>query len=333
MNSILERGLKKVQRESRPFLEKIRKITFPLWFIHPISRKIFFQLYEKLSFSQKEYILSEYIQKPGTLWIRSNFDFEVRFHSKVIKVPIRSEFFAADMGLALCILGLDSPVKYLYYKIFQNSYLRNQLKIVDIGANLGQNLFLFCSHSQNVTAFEPNPNCLGELGRVLEANKFYPRLINAAVGSLEGELLLKWPAGCTWFGTVSETDHLKEMGYCELEQIKVPVVVLDQEISLLNQPTLIKIDVEGNESDVLAGARNLLLRNDCLVVFEQDFSRPQGREKIWSFLNSIGYGLFQIVADASKPLIEVPTMEEYLADHRPNHAAVKRKSEFCFLHK
>jgi hypothetical protein len=121
------------------------------------------------------------------------------------------------------------------------------------------------------------------------------------------------------------------MGYCELEQIKVLVVVLDQEISLLNQPTLIKIDVEGNESDVLAGARNLLLRNDCLVVFEQDFSRPQGREKIWSFLNSLGYGLFQIVADASKPLLEVPTLEEYLADHRPNHAAVKRKSEFCFL--
>ena len=41
MNSILERGLKKVQRESRSFPEKFRKITFPLWFIHPIVVNVF----------------------------------------------------------------------------------------------------------------------------------------------------------------------------------------------------------------------------------------------------------------------------------------------------
>lgn len=119
MITIFRRGLKKIQRESRAIFHKIRKFVFPLWFVNPIFRKVFFRLYANSTFSRKAYFLSEYIQKPGTRWIRSNFDFEVRFNSKTIKIPIRSEFFDSDMGLAFCVLGLDSEVKYIYYKILK----------------------------------------------------------------------------------------------------------------------------------------------------------------------------------------------------------------------
>lgn len=331
MKNILKRVWKRIQWESKALFQKIRKTIFPLWFIHPISRKLFFLIYEKSSFSRKEYYLSEYIQKNGTRWIRSNFDFEIRFHSETIKIPIRPEFFGGDMGLAFCILGLDSEVKSLYHRLFKNDCLRDHLKILDIGANLGQNLLLFCSQTKEVTAFEPNPGCLEEIKKSLEYNRYTPRLVHAAVGSVQGELILRWPTGCSWYGTVSDTAHLNQMGYEKFEEYRVRVVALDQEVSISGEKILLKIDVEGHEIDVLQGGQDLLCQNDCLVVFEHDFSRPLGREKIWSFLNSIDYGLFQIVADASKPLLEVPTMEEYLADHRSNHAAVKRKSEFSFL--
>ena len=332
MKTIIKRGLNKIQRECRAFLQKTRKLVFPLWFIHATPRKIFFYLYEKSSFVRKEYFLSEYIQKPETRWIQSNFDFEVRFHSKTIYVPIRSEFFAIDMGLALSLIGLDSEVKYIYYKIFKNNQLRDRLKILDIGANFGQNLLLFCSQSKEVTAFEPNPHCLTELGRVLSANKFTPTLINAAVGSSKGQVALKWPTGCTWCGTVSDTKHLIEMGYVELEEVNVPIVVLDQEISFSAQPVLIKIDVEGFEADVLKGGKNLLLHNDCLVIFEHDFTRADGRREIWAFLNSFGYGIYSIQSDSGTPLRGPHTLEEYLRDHRPNHAAMRGGSIFQFLY-
>jgi len=332
MKSIFRRGLNKIQRESSAFFQKIRKIIFPLWFINPVFRKIFFQSYETSSFSRKAYFLSEYIQKPGTRWIRSNFDFEVRFLTKTIKIPIRSEFFDADMGLALCLLGLDSEVKYLYFKIFENNSIRNGLKILDIGANFGQNLLLFCSQSNDVTAFEPNPHCCMELGRVLNANHFSPRLMNVAVGSSEGRIALKWPAGCTWFGTVSDTKHLQEMGYLKFEEHNAPVVVLDQEISCSAQPVLIKIDVEGFEADVLKGAKNLLLENDCIVLFEHDFSRSVGRKEIWTFFKSIGYNVYGIKEDTLKPFNGPYSLDEYLQDHRPNHAAIRGSSIFRFLY-
>ena len=41
MNFIFDLGLKKFRIESESFLEKIREITFQLWFIHPIRREIF----------------------------------------------------------------------------------------------------------------------------------------------------------------------------------------------------------------------------------------------------------------------------------------------------
>lgn len=333
MRTILRRGLKKIQRESRAIFQTIRQTIFPLWFVNPLFRRVFFQLYENSPFSRKAYFLSEYIQKPGTRWIRSEFDFEVRFLSKTIKIPVRSEFFEADMGLAFCLLGLDAEIKHLYFRIFSSTGFQDGLKILDIGANFGQNLLLFSSQSNDVTAFEPNPNCLDELRRVLYANHFHPKLISSAVGSVEGQITLKWPAGCTWFGTVSDTKHLQEMGYVDLEEHNAPVVVLDQEFSFRNKPILIKIDVEGFEADVLKGGKNLLLENDCLVLFEHDFSRSAGRREIWNFLSSLGYGVYGFRLDVESPLKGPYTLDEYLLDTIPNHAALKSKSGFEFLRK
>lgn len=196
---------------------------------------------------------------------------------------------------------------------------------------MGQNLLLFCSQSNEVTAFEPNPYCFVELSRVLKVNQFNPRLMNAAVGSAEGQISLKWPAGCTWFGTVSDTKHLQEMGYLEFEEQNVPVIVLDNQFSWSAQPILIKIDVEGFEAAVLRGSKNLLLENDCLVLFEHDFSRMAGREEIWTLFNSLGYEVYGLRSDVLSPLIGPYTIEEYLLDNFPNHAALKSKSRFEFL--
>ena len=121
------------------------------------------------------------------------------------------------------------------------------------------------------------------------------------------------------------------MGYLEFEEHDAPVVVLDQEISCSAQPVLIKIDVEGFEVDVLKGGKNLLLENDCLILFEHDFSRSAGRKEIWTFFESIGYGVYGLCSDVISPLNGPYTLEEYLRDTHPNHAAFKTKSRFEFL--
>jgi FkbM family methyltransferase len=214
---------------------------------------------------------------------------------------------------------------------YSNDRLRDHLKILDVGANLGQNLLLFCSQTKEVAAFEPNPGCLEEIKKSLGYNRYTPRLVHAAVGSVQSELILRWPTCCSWYGTVSDTDHLNQMGYEKFEECRVPVVALDQEVSISGEKILLKIDVEGHEIDVLQGGRDLLCQNDCLVVFEHDFSRSDGRNKIWNNLTELGYGVYGIQADAASPLKGPYTLKDYLSDRKHNHAAVRQSSIFRFL--
>ena len=235
------------------------------------------------------------------------------------------------MGLAFCIQGLDASIKHLYMKMFTMRHLLVDLRIEDVGVNFGQNLLLFCQSGKDVTGYEPNPNCFEELRRVLSANDFSPRLINAAVGAERSELTLSWPSGLTWLGTVAETDHLQQAGHEKLEEVRVPVVAQDDEFSFARELVLLKIDVEGFEPDVLAGSKKLLSSNDCLVLFEHDYSRPEGRRKIWAFLNAIGYDIFRVKADMDRPLMKFLSEADYLSREQPNHAAMVRGSSFGSL--
>jgi FkbM family methyltransferase len=335
MKPLLRRISHKVQREARSWQKKLKKKLFPFWFANGFARKIFFKKYAQASFEYKEYLLREYIQEAGVNWLPQSFDFEISFCGEKIIVPIRPGNFQADIGLALCVFGLDAEVKALYSRVFEYEKMHSRdagLKILDVGANFGQNLLLFCSQSQDVMAFEPNPHCILELDRVLSANRFSPRLVNAAVGASSREVVLRWPLGCSWFGTVSNTDHLNSMGYSEFEEVSVPLVQIDKEISSVELKYLIKIDVEGHELDVLQGARSLLAQNDCLIAFEHCADRVEGRRQIWQFLTSLGYKICKIRLNEQSVLSPICDEDDYLRDCNPNHAACKQNGYFSFLY-
>lgn len=135
--------------------------------------------------------------------------------------------------------------------------------IVDAGAMVGNHtayLAEFVAHTA-IHAFEPWPANL----QLLRANvERYPGVTvhPVALSDAEGWVAMSAPAGNQGHAAIGTGDVL------------VPTVTLDS--LYLRDVALIKIDVEGHEPQVLAGARATIARWHPLIVIE-DWQRAYGR--------------------------------------------------------
>jgi FkbM family methyltransferase len=158
--------------------------------------------------------------------------------------------------------------------------VRDQLRVVvDVGANRGDwsDAILRLGRPGLAYAFEPNPSVF----RTLEA-RLAPRgvrCIQAAVGATEGRVRLHVEAQ----SELSSVRELSNRGRAihgiesaPTRQIDVPLVTLDSALHDVSEISLLKLDVQGYESNVLAGAQRSLNRTRCLVtevMYERDYYR------------------------------------------------------------
>jgi len=128
--------------------------------------------------------------------------------------------------------------------------LRPDDRFVDVGANMGSYTVLARAVCQACTvSYEPVPVTFGRLQDNLALNRALDersRLVNAAVGSAPGRLRMS--EGQDAMNHVARHD--------ETAVLEVPVVTLDQD--LFATPLLMKVDVEGFETEVFRGARRHL---------------------------------------------------------------------------
>lgn len=128
--------------------------------------------------------------------------------------------------------------------------LRPSDLFVDVGANMGSYTVLaraVCGAS--TVSYEPVPATFARLRDNLELNAATDarsRLVNAAVGSAAG--VLRMSEG------QDAMNHVAQPG--ETASLEVPVVTLDGDLT--SPPLLLKVDVEGFEAEVFAGARRWL---------------------------------------------------------------------------
>ena len=131
---------------------------------------------------------------------------------------------------------------------------------IDIGANIGLWSYALSSRFDAVEAFEPQPRCYAHLKR---CGLPRVRLYDIALSSKAGAAELKVPAHrglrIPGLASLNEVDG-------ECERFRVALRKLD-EFDFRNVD-FIKIDVEGHESEVLAGARDTILREKPVMVVE-----------------------------------------------------------------
>jgi FkbM family methyltransferase len=174
--------------------------------------------------------------------------------------------------------------------------------VADVGANIGYMSSLAASRvgsGGQVLAFEPHPRAYELLER--NAARWRERgtagpveLRRLALSDSSGEGTLVSPSfeANTGLGTLNSDAATPETE--DSDEIEVPLARLD-EIEGAEQVSVLKIDVEGHEADVLRGATGLLsggaLRD---IVFEDSGDYPS---PVTAIVEDAGYELFSLDND------------------------------------
>ena len=128
---------------------------------------------------------------------------------------------------------------------------------IDVGANIGEySLSLLKSTEAKVIAFEPLPAAFDLLKENSREFLHRIKLENFGIGAREEELMINYNPKATIHASFSK--EIEEIDYLSNQlQIAVPLTTLDSyfEKNRINEVDLIKIDVEGFESEVFAGSK------------------------------------------------------------------------------
>jgi FkbM family methyltransferase len=153
--------------------------------------------------------------------------------------------------------------------------------VIDVGAYVGNHTVFFASICDaEVVAFEPNPPSFAILDRNIALNGLQDRV--TAYNKGLGRATAKAEVTCP-----SRTNQ----GSAELtlsDDGSVDVVALD-DIPLPRAPRIIKIDVEGMEAEVLAGATKLIQDTHPLLYIETQSKAKLAH--IFPLLRSWGYSI------------------------------------------
>ena len=162
--------------------------------------------------------------------------------------------------------------------------------MLDVGAHVGMYTLAAAralAGRGRVLAFEPNPAARRQLEANVALNGLDNVLVSdAAVAAEPGEALLHVPD--------TDDPSFSSLGggrFAEGEPLAVPTTTLDAEVEARGlTPAFVKIDVEGAELGVLAGAERTLERRPVLLVEVGEETAGAAAER----LGALGYDAYEV---------------------------------------
>ena len=228
----------------------------------------------------------------GTL-IVNRFDYKVQADGSTIGVGhtllSQATYDRDDIGWTKLLLGL------------RRRYFGDGVAVVDCGANIGVMTVEWGKSMTgwgSVLAIEAQERIYYALaGNLAIANCFNVRAINVAVGAAPGTIGIPQPNYLApgTFGSLelrqSERTEFIGQNVNYAHENLVPVSMISIDSLALARLDLLKIDVEGMEMDVLAGAAATIGRTLPIMVIEH--IKSDGAAMV-ALLESHGYCLFQV---------------------------------------
>ena len=168
------------------------------------------------------------------------------------KLIVHKEMYAA-VGNFYCGLLEYQEMSFVLH------FLREHDLFVDVGANVGSFTILATAHvGAETVSVEPVPSTFTHLINNININRIQEKVtaLNIALGYEEG--------------TVRFTKNMGAMNHVATENdtdvITVPVSTLDKILTGKRIPVLLKIDVEGFETEVLKGSSETLYNDDLKAI-------------------------------------------------------------------
>ena len=169
--------------------------------------------------------------------------------------------------------------------------------VIEVGANIGTETISFCDvakkYTSKVFAFEPVPSNIKAIIRNKSENRLDNlQLFNCLVSNNAGKAYFNVPtgnnSGSGFISDATDKNNAKEFD----------VVTLDEKLG--NElVSLICVDVEGFEYQVLQGAKNVIERNSPVLILEVNKryleKRGQVRFKVFcDYITDLGYTCYSI---------------------------------------
>lgn len=207
----------------------ILKRTFGFIHLHPLAQQHLFSAYLRFFKWQVKSRLNKNLQP-------------VQFIDNI--------YFLAKKGLTGVTGNIYTGLHEFNDMAFLLHFLRQEDVFFDVGANVGSYTLLASGicHSKTVS-FEPIPSTFEILKKNIDFNKLnhLVNIENKGVGGTENNL----------YFTDGEdtTNHILSEVHGSVPSVLIPMITLD---SITCKPNILKIDVEGFETEVLNGAAGIL---------------------------------------------------------------------------
>lgn len=167
--------------------------------------------------------------------------------------------------------------------------------IYDIGANVGLYSLILGKKAKKIHAFEPQPANFFRLRENVKHNQMEDTISSHNIALGEKERYLNTTHGMTTFKLNNTSDKSEN----KTQVVRGDKYKKDQGIE---NPNIIKIDVEGFEKNVLSGLKQILQKKECRAIFVEVHREVMGEkalsedeiEYIYDYLESFGFSISTI---------------------------------------
>jgi FkbM family methyltransferase len=164
----------------------------------------------------------------------------------------------------------------------------------DVGANIGVFSWLAAALTPaTVVAFEPTPDLAALMRSICDANRLTVRVEEIALGAAPGtaELFIS--------DRTDSSNSLREGFRASHRSVSVPVETIDGYVARTGTtPSVLKVDTESTEPDVLRGAAGLLAGRRPWIICEVLAGRTEA--ELMAILEPLDYAWYRI--DGAGPL-------------------------------